>query len=157
MQLRADPLRQTLLSGVAAGAAGGVLLNLYLVLTISVFKHWTDPATLMKFVASGIMGSKAAYSSHSSALIGTLIFYAIALVWGLAYAYVASTEPPLASRPLVSGIAFGLIVFVVMQVVELTVKIWTWSPFIAANSIVGHVLAFGIPVAYIVARWPYRS
>jgi len=137
------------------------LLNLYLVLTISVFQRWTDPGTLMRFVASGILGEKGASSNPSAALIGTLIFYTIAIVWGLAYAYIASTEPQLAERPLVSGIAFGLGVFVVMQIVEMTVRIWQWhpssSPFLLFNSALGHVLCFGLPVAYIVARWPDRS
>jgi len=156
MELRSTPLRQTIFSGLAAGAAGGILLNLYLVLTIVAIRHWTDPGTLMKFVAQGVLGSKA-FSNPSAVLIGTVIFYTIALLWGLGYAYVASTEPPLVTKPLISGAVFGVTVYIVMQVVELTVKIWSWNTFLALNSIVGHIIAFGIPVAYIVARWPDRS
>ncbi len=150
-------MRQTLLSGLAAGAAGGVLLHLWLVLTLVFVRHMTDAGTIMKFVASGIMGSTWAFSNPSAPLVGTLIFYTIALLWGLGYAYVASTEPLLMSHPLMSGAAFGVTVFVVMQIVELTVKIWTWNPANIAGSIVGHILCFGLPVAYIVARWPYRT
>ena len=160
MELRSTPLRQTIFSGLAAGAAGGILLNLYLVLTIVLIRRWTDPGTLMKFVAQGVMGQKA-FSNPSAVLIGTVIFYSIALLWGLGYAYVASTEPPLVTKPLISGAVFGVVVYIVMQVVELTVKIWSWHSdsglFLMLNSIAGHILAFGIPVAYIVARWPHRS
>ncbi len=150
-------MRQTLLSGLAAGAVGGVLLHLWLVVTLVFIRHMTDAATIMKFVASGITGSTWAFSNPSAPLVGTVIFYAIALLWGLGYAYVASTEPQLMNRPLVSGAAFGITVFVVMQIVELNVKIWTWNLPNILGSIVGHILCFGIPVAYIVARWPYRT
>jgi uncharacterized membrane protein YagU involved in acid resistance len=147
-------MRQALLSGVVAGAAGGIALELYLVVTLVLIRKLTDAGTLMKFVASGALGQQAFRGpAQEMVLTGTLIFFAIALFWGIGYAYVASTEPQIQTRPLVSGAVFGVVVFVTMQIVELTVRIWTWNPTNLISSLIGHIVFFGLPVAYVVARW----
>lgn len=140
--------------GITAGAIGGVLLQLYLIVTIVFIMHQTDAGTILKFIASAIMGTNA-FASPISIWIGLFMHYIIAMAWGAGYAFVAASAPQVMSRPVTSGIAFGVIVWFVMQVIEMTVGIWTMHPINIANSLVGHVLCFGLPVAYVFARWPF--
>jgi len=43
-----------------------------------------------------------------------------------------------------------------MQIVEMTVNIWSFNPPNVLGSLIGHVVFFGIPLGFIVSRWPYR-
>jgi hypothetical protein len=137
--------------GILAGLVGGVLIDAYL-LAVGALSHGLTPAQLYMFVASGLIG-KAAYAFPGTVALGAAMHLVISAGWGVGYAYAALGSPQLLARPLISGIVFGLFVYLIMQIVEALTGIWhVPSANDAFTAIVAHSLFFGIPVAYVVSR-----
>lgn len=72
---------------------------------------------------------------------------------GIGYAYTALSSPQLVTRPVVSGIVFGVFVYLVMEIVTALIGILR-APSVGAvfTNLVAHVIFFGLPVAYVVAE-----
>jgi uncharacterized membrane protein (DUF2068 family) len=136
---------------VLGGIAGAVLIDAY-ILAVGALSHRLTPEQLYTYVASGLIG-KAAYSFPGTAALGVAMHLVISAGWGIGYAYAALGSRQLVDRPAVSGIAFGLFVYLIMQIVEALIGIWhAPSANDAFTAIVAHTIFFGLPVAYIVAK-----
>jgi hypothetical protein len=139
--------------GIIAGLAGGVIIDLYLVLTIVVLSHSATLLGFYQFVASGAIGPSAFADGTAGALIGVAVHLSVSVAWGIGYAYVAFQMPQVRSRPIVSGICFGLMVMVAMQLLEVAANIYHLPDATALiNALIAHTLFFGLPVALIVSR-----
>jgi len=144
-------LARSLGPGTLAGLAGGVLIDAYL-LAVGALSHRLDAVQLYTFVASALIG-KAAYALPGAFVLGIFVHAAVSVSWGIGYAYAALGNPQLVSRPVVSGIVFGLFVYLIMQIVQALDGIWhVPSANEAFTAVVAHALFFGIPVAYVVSR-----
>jgi hypothetical protein len=151
MRQRTLPL-PAVLAGVLAGLAGAVSIDAYLIVVLVLGFHSIDLAGFYQFIASGAIG-QAAYAGPGGAVLGVALHLIVSLAWGVGYAYVAARTPQVVERPLVSGITFGIVVMLAMQLVEVAGGIYRQpDTFSLANALVANVLFFGIPVAYIV-RW----
>ncbi|MBD5656138.1 MAG: hypothetical protein IAI50_13325 [Candidatus Eremiobacteraeota bacterium] len=138
--------------GVVGGFAGAILIDAYLILTVVFASHETSVSGFYRFVASGALG-KAAYAEPAAPYLGLVLHLLVGIAWGIGYAYVAARTAQVRQRPLVSGIAFGVVVMIAMQFVEVAANIYRLpDAFSLFNSFVAHVAFFGIPVAYIVAK-----
>jgi hypothetical protein len=136
--------------GLLAGLVGAILIDAY-ILVAGALTHGLTPVQLYTFVASALIG-KAAYTLPQAVWLGVAIHLVISAGWGIGYAYAAAGTPQLVQRPLVSGIVFGLFVFLCMQIAEALIGIWhAPSAREAFAGIVAHVIFFGLPVAYVVA------
>ena len=82
------------LTGAAGGAAGGALLGL-VYLTAILHRLPAGPQL-------------AAYAA---------LYVAACLAWGVGYAYLAATQPQVNRFPVLSGLSFGIVVYVVTQLV----------------------------------------
>jgi hypothetical protein len=137
--------------GALAGIAGGVLLDAYL-LAVGALSHRLSPEQHYTFIASALVG-KAAYVWPGMAWLGGALHLVVSAGWGVGYAYAALAAPQMLARPVVSGVAFGAVVFVVMQVVMALAGIWRVpTPGDAFTALVAHTIFFGLPVAFIVER-----
>ena len=136
-------LRDRLTAGLLAGLAGGALIDLFL-------------------VAVGMAGGKPfgdALATDSwtlgapSAAGGLLLHFVVAIGWALGYVYLLRTQPQLLTRPVLSGLGFGLVVYVFMGVVQIMAgQYHRPSPTAFETSLVAHVVFYGLPVGMIVAR-----
>ncbi len=139
-------------AGVTAGLAGAVIVDVYLIVVLVVLLHSMSVPALYQFVASGAIG-KGAYSLPAAVYLGIALHVAVSLAWAVGYAYVAAQTPQVLRRPLLSGTAFGFVVMLAMQLVEVAAGIYTLpTTGSLANEILAHTVFFGIPVAYIVTR-----
>jgi hypothetical protein len=137
--------------GIVAGLTGAVLIDAYLILTVVVAARATSLTGFYRFVASGVLGA-AAYAAPSAVLLGIVLHLAIGAAWGVGYAYVAARTPQVRARPLPSGIAFGFVVMIAMQLVEVAANIYRLPDTLSLlNGAVAHVAFFGLPIAYIVS------
>ncbi len=137
--------------GLWGGVAGGVLIDAY-ILAVGALSHRLTPHQLYTYVASGLIG-KAAYALPGTVALGIFLHLVISAGWGIGYAYAALGSPQLVQRPVISGVAFGLFVYLIMQIVEALTGIWhAPSAYDAFTAIVAHILFFGLPVAYIVGK-----
>jgi hypothetical protein len=151
MQRGTLPLRAVLVPGAAAGLAGAVLIDAYLIVTVALAEH-VGIVPFYQYVASGAIG-KAAYAGTGGALLGAAIHLVVSLAWGIGYAFVAQSTPQVRAQPLVSGAVFGVVVMLAMQLVAVAANIYRLPDTLSlANALVAHVVFFGIPVAYVVTR-----
>lgn len=147
MENRAD-LARILVPGAVAGLAGGILMGLYLSLTAAV-PQYPSAVPLLQFVASAAIG-QAAFRSTEYAWLGLVLHLCVSAAWGIGYAYLAQTRAAVNARAGISGLFFGLVVWVVMQVV-LAASNNLPPPAVRAiaHEIFAHAVLFGVTVAYV--------
>lgn len=152
MQQRTLSLPAVVGPGVVAGLVGAVAIDAYLLLTVVLATHSETATAFYRFVASSVIG-RAAYESPSAVPLGIAVHVIVSVMWAVGYAYVAARTPQVRDRWTVSGIAFGCVVMIAMQLVEVAANIYHLpDAFELFNQFVAHVAFFGIPVAYVVSR-----
>jgi uncharacterized membrane protein YagU involved in acid resistance len=135
--------------GVVAGIVGGILMDLFIYLT-SVLPQHGSMIAVWQFIASTAIG-KGAFSSTSFAWFGLLMHFIVSIAWATGYAYLAQTRAALSAHPAISGVVFGIVVYVVMQIVLVGDNNFKMpSPAGFVLSLVAHAVFFGLPVAYVV-------
>jgi hypothetical protein len=150
---RTFTLRAQLTVGLIAGLAGGMLIEAFYRGAEWAFKLPVDQLPLVAgFVATTTMLPPGSRLDPAVAL-AFLVHFAVAAGWGVGYVWASRTSPQLLTRPWLSGAAFGLIVYVVMQVMLLTAGLYHRPDFdVLLIQLAAHVVWFGIPVAVIAAR-----
>jgi hypothetical protein len=153
MQQGTLPAAEVTRRGLAAGFAGAVLIDVYLIATLVFAFHAVTLGAFYRYVASAALG-KAAYTLPGADVLGIAMHFAVSLGWGVGYAYVAARTPQVRSHPVTSGIVFGIVVMIAMQLVEVAANIYTLPDSLSLlNSFIAHVVFFGLPVAYVVKRF----
>jgi hypothetical protein len=70
---------------------------------------------IFQYIASGLIGTTSFQMGGASVALGVAIHYAIALTWTAIF-YIASRQMPvLRERPVISGIVYGGIVYLIMN------------------------------------------
>jgi uncharacterized membrane protein YagU involved in acid resistance len=137
-----------------SGIAGWLLIDLYLVVTHGLIFHDANALQISQWDASNALGPAAFNGGVPAALLGLVMHFCVSLIWAAIFVAVALRVPALLSHPLISGTIFGLVIFAVMiyGIVPLghAVQVATTSPKLF-NSVLAHIVAFGIPVALIVS------
>ncbi len=142
----ATALRLAFVAGSIAAVTSGFEL--------AVTTIWPQHASL-----AGYFASIAAIAAGSTALpfdpvlVGVVAHLVISIGWAYGYTDLALRNPALNRAPWISGSVFGLLVFLGMQSILLSVhQFHAFTPLGFLNATVLHTLAFGVPIALIVAR-----
>jgi hypothetical protein len=132
---------------VTAGLIGGVVVDLFLILIrVAPFPG------IYQFIASTVVGP-VAFSSSAYIALGVVMHFVISIIFALAYAFIAQRSPVLLEHPIRWGAIFGVAVMLVMQVV--TGVAHASQPPTVQGIVIGliaHVVFFGLPVAWYIAR-----
>jgi hypothetical protein len=146
-----------LFQAVAAGIAGGVLIDFYLWAT-TLLPQRTGIVVMWQWVASTVLG-KVALANPAYAVAGAAIHAIVSIGWAGGYAYIAATRPAATQRWVVSGIVYGLIVYTIVQVILLADNNFTYPPTPNAfiNALIACAVFFGLPVAYVVRALQPRN
>ena len=84
---------------------------------------------------------------------GLALHFFIAVAWALGYVYLLRTQPQLLTRPVLSGLSFGLVVYVFMGVIQIMAgRYHRPNPTQFEVSLIAHVVFYGLPVGLVVAR-----
>ena len=133
--------------GFAGGIAGAILFDA----CQYVEQLATTPdASLMgtwQWVASSAVGS-VAYTSTNYAWLGLLFQLIVSIAWATGFAYVAATRPNVLATPILSGLVFGVIVWLAMKIVLTFDHIV--APMTVASillELLANCVFYGIPVA----------
>lgn len=108
--------------------------------------------------ASGLLGREAAKGGGwSTALLGILVHFVVAFCIATVYYFISRPIPFLIRHPIISGLVYGVIANFVMQYVVIPLSaIRTAAPLTLGwplvNSVVGHAVLVGLPVA-LIATW----
>jgi hypothetical protein len=118
-----------------------------------------SPVRIAQSIASGLLGRAAYQGGSTTAALGTVLHFAIAISAAAAY-YVASREFPLLNRrPLLMGPLFGIVVYAFMNYVVLPLSRFPPGRFDLTSLVTGlliHVFCVGLPIAIVVAGYSRR-
>lgn len=148
--------RARLTAGLIAGVGGAILVVLFLFVL-----QWDGAAPpaaeMFSFVAAALLGP-GAYDNPAAPAIGAALIVVLAIAWALGYVYLVRMQPQLLTRPWISGLAFGLIVYIFTQIALLTAGLYHRpTPSLLGMELVGHLIFYGVPVALIVAGFARRN
>lgn len=145
------------LQAAVAGIVGAVVIQLYLVLTVIVPQQ-SSIAAFWQWIASVALG-KAALTSANYAWLGLLLHLAVSIGWAGGYAFLAAQRAFLNQRWLVSGLVYGLVVYVFMQLLLLGANSFQFpaTPNQFINGIAATTVFFGLPVAFVVSRMNVKA
>ncbi|MDG3581159.1 hypothetical protein [Galbibacter pacificus] len=120
-----------------------VLLTLY---------YGGDPIKMLGYIASGALGTKALSGALYYVVIGLFFHYGIAFVWTVIFMWGYKKVPFLSQHRILTGMAYGLIIWSVMDLIIIPLSLITPGPFNIARAITGAlilILAIGLPLSFI--------
>jgi uncharacterized membrane protein len=111
-----------------------------------------SPILVLQYIASGLIGPRAFLEGNSSAMLGLLLHYVIAITWTFAYYEISRRAIILNHHPVLSGLSFGLLVYLVMNFIVLplsTVKRTASTITVASriNGVLALLICIGLTVA----------
>jgi hypothetical protein len=110
---------------------------------------------LLQGIASGVLGDKAFVSGPETAILGLGLHYSIALIWTLVFfLFVQRLKKPLPNL-FVIGMVYGVVVWMVMNLIVVPLSNVHHAPLQLSQSIVGAVIlmfCIGLPISMIVGR-----
>jgi hypothetical protein len=87
-------------------------------IAFNAFRHIT-PVMIFQFIASGLTGAWAFHAEIASVALGVAIHYTIALFWTALYYAASRWVVILIRRPVVCGLLYGAVVYLIMNFVVL--------------------------------------
>lgn len=143
---------RTVREGVVAGIAGGIIFHLYIWLTV-IAPQGGSMWALWQWAASVAIG-KIAMTNANYAWLGLLVLAIVAVVWASGYAFFATGRAFVNARWALSGIVYGIVVYVFMQILLLGANSFSFpaTPNAFVNGVIAVSVFFGLPVAFVVAR-----
>lgn len=139
-----------LLAWMVAGTMDITAALTYYPLTANV-----EVVRILQGIASGVLGPRAFAGGPSTALLGLALHYLIAFIWTMVFFVAVRTFKPLLKNLMLTGMAYGIVVWAVMNLIVLPVSNVRHAPFnpsAAAIAAVILILCIGLPLAGIVGR-----
>ena len=147
---RDSPWPPVLAGGLLAGALDITWACLYWAQEADV-----APTRIFQSVAAGLLGEASYEGGATSAALGLLLHFFIACTMAVAYYLAARRLPALARRPIPFGIAYGLLLYVVMNYVVVPLSAagaGSRDPTWIALTVAVHAFLVGIPIAWFAGR-----
>ncbi len=140
---------------ISAWLAAGILDILAAFATAAV-KGGT-PASILKAIASGVLGANAFKGGADIAALGLALHFGIMFGIVLVYWLVSRRWSFLRDQAFVSGLIFGVAVYAVMNLVVLPLSAIPFKPNYGMESLVNgigvHMLCVGLPIALLIRKF----
>jgi hypothetical protein len=111
---RRSPIRYVLLGGLALGT-----LDLAFAMSYWGISRGVSPVRVLQSVSRGVLGTASFQGGAGTAVLGAVLHYFIATCMVLAYYLVSRGAPALTRRPIAYGLPYGLLLFLIMNLVVL--------------------------------------
>jgi hypothetical protein len=137
-------------AGVGAGLTAAATLAAF-----AAFAQWFagDPISGTYTYLAHVLAGPAADGAAWAVPTGVATLIAASLLWSFGYLYAAEQQPQLFTRPFVSGLVFGVVVWVIMQLVLLPFGMFHPTGMVEFDrEIFGLMFCFGLPLAFTAAR-----
>lgn len=119
-----------------------------------------EPTNMLRYVASGPFPPATGWGAGGAAL-GLATHYALMAIMAAFFIVAARERPVLRERPLLWGLIYGLVTYVVMNLVVVPLRFpsaFPPRPVSVATQLFCHILLVGIPIALVAARhWRPRT
>ena len=109
-----------------------------------------QPVAMLKGLASAVLGDDAAQGGSGTALFGLALHFAIMAGMAAVFIVAANRLSVLKTRWIAAGIAYGLGLWAVMNLIVLPLR-FGWHPFHAlgvGEMLFSHVVLVGLPIAW---------
>ena len=114
-----------------------------------------DTMAMLRTVASGPFPGASGWGTGGS-LLGLAVHFALMAIMAAAFVLAARQWPALIQKPVQWGIVYGLITYVMMNLIVVPLRFHTPlppKPISIATQLFAHVVLVGIPIALIAARY----
>ena len=151
--------RKALLTILVAGLVAGTFDITY-ACVFSYVRRGVTPAAVFRSVAAGALGPSAREGGVKIAILGLCFHFLIALIWASVYFLASRVLPFMITHAIISGILFGVCVYLVMYGIVLRVSAihataYPWSypwPVLIGNVLI-HTLGIGLTIALVVRKF----
>ena len=124
-----------------------------------VFNHFRgiSPWRVFQYIASGLIGMKSFQSGWNSVALGVAIHYAIALTWTGIFLFAALKFSTITRRPLLSGVIYGCLVYLIMTFMVLPLSGVPHPPAAITvasriNAVLALIFCIGLPISLLMRR-----
>ena len=149
--VRVGAVRTIILTGLLAGILDGVAAELLFFIS-----GGRNPAIVFQYIASGVFGRTAFNGGTLMAVSGLLSHLVIAFSWTSLYFLAYPRLTILAKRKILAGVAYGLVIWLAMNMVVLPLSNARRGPFDPLRALTGIVVlmaAVGLPVSLSAHRY----
>ena len=151
--------RKAFLTILVAGLIAGTFDITY-ACVFSYVRRGVTPGAVFRSVASGALGPSARDGGIKIAILGLCFHFLIALIWASIYFLASRVLPFMITHAIISGILYGLCVYLVMYGIVLRVSAihataYPWSyqwPVLIGNVLI-HTLGIGLTIALVTRRF----
>jgi hypothetical protein len=109
-----SPTKIAVLGGLVLGTT-----DLTFACTFAGLNSGASPVRVFQSVAAGVLGKASFTGGAASATLGVALHYVIAISMALVYYAVSRRYPALARRPIACGIPYGILLYLIMNLVVL--------------------------------------
>jgi hypothetical protein len=115
------------------------------------------PTRVFQAVASGLLGRDAAFAGGiPAAALGLALHFLIAAIVVACYVFASRSVAVLRERPIICGVVYGVLVYVVMNFVVIPNSMIggraVFNTFSVVNGVLIHMFGVGLPAALVAAR-----
>ena len=113
--------------------------------------HGLNPIQVLQYIASGLLGAQSFRGGLSTAGLGVLVHFSIALAVAAIYILASRRIPALRTQWLMLGLLYGAAVWAVMNLAILPLTAVAPDHITTAallNGVIGHAIFVGLPIAF---------
>ena len=148
---KADGLKAILLGGLAAGILDitAASVNIWL-------RSGRGPLSTFQSVAGGLYGAETFNGGYRTAALGLALHFFIALTAAAVYYLASRNLKFMVNQPILSGILYGIAVWLFMYLIVLPLSAWKVSTYTFSSVLTGvliHIFCVGLPIALVVRRF----
>ena len=151
----ANPLLTILVAGLVAGT-----FDITYACIFAYVRRGVGPAAVFRSVASGALGPSARDGGVKVAVLGLCFHFLIALIVAAIFYFASRAIPFLLDHPVVSGLLYGLCVYLVMyglvlrfSAVHSQLYPWQYPWAVLIPNVLIHMLGIGLTIALIVRKF----
>jgi hypothetical protein len=148
--------RDFLLAALLGGTIAAVLDIVYAFVWLGMSNR--TPLWVLQSIASGWLGRGAFAGGWTAGLVGAASHWGISIGAAAVYGAAARGSAWIRARWIVSGIVFGILVYLFMNFVVIPLSAApfgpSWAPRAFIQGFVSHAMLFGLPIAWV---WHRRT
>lgn len=151
-----DVRRSARVRAIAAGGLAAAVLDAADALVAYKLAFGMSPLAIYQFVASGLLGKAAYAAGVPSALLGLAVHFLVAFTAAAVFVTASERLPQLRRDAVGWGLAFGVGVFLVMNLAVIPLsRIGASMPSLplVLNGVISHALLVGLPIALAARRF----
>jgi hypothetical protein len=113
------------------------------------------PSRILKGIASGALGPEAYNGGREIAALGLAFHFLIAFSAATVFYFASRKIAFLTLHPVLSGISYGVVVYLVMYWIVMPLSRYRHRPFTVSSTIIAivtHMICVGLPISLVIAR-----